>query len=119
MARKTPDTGMQEMFEAFTRFMQAQSVPATEVVPESRKSATGASKARKTTRSSGPKVTTANRTAKTTSTPSRKTAKGVITCQQAWQALGADPTYQPSDPNAPARNGQLWALNAAGKLRLA
>jgi len=117
MARNTDNTA--ELFEAFQRFMLAQSVPATETVPEPRKSATGA---RKTTRSSGKpgvKAAKLNETRKPKgSTPSRKTAKNVITCQAAWEALGADPTYQPSDPNAPARNGQLWALNAAGKLRL-
>lgn len=116
MARKsnTPDA---ELFAAFTRFMAAQGTAVTETVPEPRKQATGT---RKTTRSSGRKAAelNADRKPKAT-TPTRKSAKGVITCQAAWEALGADPTYKPSDPNAPARNGQLWALNAAGKLRLA
>lgn len=44
---------------------------------------------------------------------------GVITCQQAWLALGADPQYKPRTPDAPARNQQLWRLNDLGLLGLA
>jgi hypothetical protein len=115
MARKSTDPNA-ELFEAFTRFMASQATPAGETVPEPRKQATGA---RKSTRSSGVKAATLNATRKPKgTTPTRKTPKGVITCGEAWNLLGADPMYKPSDPNAPARNGQLWALNAAGKLRV-
>lgn len=110
MAARKDNTA--ELFEAFQRFMTAQGTAVNETVPE-RKTV------KRPTRSSGRKAAKINAERNVTVTkPSRKTAKGVITCAEAWTALGADPTYKPSDPNAPARNGQLWALNAAGKLRL-
>jgi hypothetical protein len=113
MARKSTDT--QELFAAFQAFMDAQGVGASETVPVRK----AKSAPRKSTRSSGTKAATLNETRKPKgTTPTRKTPKGVITCGEAWNLLGADPTYKPSDPNAPARNGQLWALNAAGKLRV-
>jgi hypothetical protein len=112
MARKSTDT--QELFAAFQAFMDAQKVGASETVPVRK-----AKSAPRTTRSSGTPAAELNATRKPKgTTPTRKTAKNVITCGEAWNLLGADPTYKPSDPNAPARNGQLWALNAAGKLRV-
>lgn len=60
------------------------------------------------------KATKATKATKRTTKP----AKNVITCEMAWLALGANETYRPSQPDSPARNGQLWALNAAGLLSL-
>lgn len=47
-----------------------------------------------------------------------KASEGVITCEQAWIALGSDATFKPSKPNDPARNPQLWRLNTLGLLRV-
>lgn len=109
---------MAAMFQAFQMFMQAQGV---QTDPESETPATkrGTKPATKrgTKRGTSAKKLNAERKA-TTTKPDRRIARNVITCGAAWTALGADPTYEPRDPNAPARNAQLWALNVAGKLTL-
>lgn len=50
----------------------------------------------------------------------RKTTPKVscITAGDAWNALGADATYEPKDKTKPANNAQLWRLNQAGMLTL-
>lgn len=50
--------------------------------------------------------------------PTTKAVKGVITAGQAWEALGADDQFKPSDLKAPASNRMLWALNNQGKLAI-
>lgn len=76
--------------------------------------------AKRTTKrtSSTPSTKRAATRTKRASTKRTKTSPDVITCEVAWLALGADPQFEPSQPDAPARNGQLWALNAAGMLSL-
>lgn len=113
MARKASDNAV--LLAAIQDLLAAQGIDITETIPV-RKAKKAPSR---TTRSSGTPAAELNATRKPKgTTPTRKTAKNVITCGEAWNLLGADPTYKPSDPNAPARNGQLWALNAAGKLRV-
>ena len=54
----------------------------------------------------------------TTRKATRKAPASCITAGEAWIALGSDEQYQPRDPEKPATNGQLWSLNAAGRLTL-
>ena len=115
MARKSSD--MADMFLAFTKWMEQQQGSDTEPAQKPRAKRTRSS-GKVATPKSTPAATLNAERKRVTTKPKRTTPKGVITSEDAWKALGADPTYQPSDPNAPARNGQLWALNAAGKLRL-
>jgi len=39
-----------------------------------------------------------------------------ITAREAWEALGADPEFEPRDPDKPASGPMLWRLNANGEL---
>lgn len=110
---------MQAMFEQFAAFMQAQNVQDNPAPVKVRNGRSGKQAAKSTTKSSVPRKQTANTTATRTTKPTRSTPRGVITCGEAWKLLGADPTYTPSNPSAPARNAQLWALNAKGLLRVA
>lgn len=60
-------------------------------------------------------------TPKVTKRNSRKPKGGstlFISKGAAWEILGADPTFEPNDPTAPATNGQLYRLNQAGRLSL-
>lgn len=43
-----------------------------------------------------------------------KPKPGVITCEIAWNLLGADPEYAPANPAKPATAPQLWRLNHDG-----
>jgi hypothetical protein len=114
MASKTntavaPD--MAELFGAFLAFVQEKGETPATPAP--------ARKARKTVDAK----LTPQHTGKRSTTPARKaglkrTVSGVITCGMAWELLGADPTYTPSNPAAPARNAQLWALNSKGLLAI-
>lgn len=120
MASKTQQGNAQDMtqlFEAFTAFMASQQTPATPApakrTPAKRSSGKATPKGRKASEIN------AETAAKRTPKASRTTPAGVITCGEAWKLLGADPTYAPSNPSAPARNAQLWALNAKGLLRVA
>ena len=54
----------------------------------------------------------------TTRKTTRKAPASCITAGEAWIALGSDENYQPRDADKPATNGQLWSLNAAGRLTL-
>lgn len=122
MARKTTDNTAElfEQFQAFLAMRAAQDEKPDEQTTE--KPATRVSRSSKPATPRGRKAAEINAeqaAAKRGPSPKRTLRKGVITCGEAWQALGADPTYTPRDPNAPARNAQLWALNAQGKLRLA
>lgn len=125
MAAKQNSNDMQEMFAAFVAFMQdAQDHGDTGKDEESRGKRTTAATTKRATRSTprGRKASEINAetaSKRKSATVARKTPAGVITCGQAWELLGADPTYAPSNPSAPARNAQLWALNAKGLLRLA
>lgn len=112
----------EEMFAAFAAFMAAQQEAHEEKVAPRRNTRNTRNTRTSKAAPRGTKASTLNRASVPTRTkPSRTTpkiVKGAITCEQAWKALGSDPTFKPSQPTAPARNGQLWALNAAGKLRL-
>lgn len=115
MAAKQNSTDMQEMFAAFQAFMQQQQTSEQPAAKPTRSSGKPAAKR-------GTKAATLNAqtaTKRKSATVARKSPAGVITCGQAWELLGADPTYAPSNPSAPARNAQLWALNAKGLLRVA
>jgi hypothetical protein len=61
---------------------------------------------------------TATKTRKGAKNKKAKVNKNTITAGQAWEALGADEDYKPSDLKAPASNRMLWALNTQGKLAL-
>lgn len=114
MAAKQNSTDMQEMFAAFQAFIQQQQATAT---PVKAKRSSGKPATPKGRKASELNAETASK--RKSATVARKTPAGVITCGQAWELLGADPTYAPSNPSAPARNAQLWALNAKGLLRVA
>jgi hypothetical protein len=106
------DPAILDLFAAFMAAQQGQHE--TAIAPKARKGKAA------TPRGTSARVLNANRE-RVTTTPSKSTpkvAKGAITCEQAWKALGSDPQYTPSQPKAPARNSQLWALNAKGMIRL-
>ena len=69
---------------------------------------------RKTTARKAPAKPAAKPAAKPRKTTRAK--RGVLTCGAAWEALGADPEFEPKDPSKPATGPQLWRLNADGKL---
>lgn len=101
----------QEMFEAFQAFLESR-----EGNKESGVEVFADKPARKirTTRKSATRKSTTRKATKATKT----TKTNVITCGEAWALLGADPAYEPSNPSAPARNRQLWALNERGLLAI-
>lgn len=99
-----------QLFAAFQAFMDAQNATGVEVEAKPTRKAT-----RKTATKTATK--TAKSPAKRTSTKRTSTKRTCnITAGEAWNALGADPEFEPKDHSKPASGPMLWRLNAQGEL---